>query len=216
MINKMNNTQMKLTNMKKNQPSINLFQTLFSFFLIILLTFGQQKSLATELQKNTDSCCIVKNRLTEKNDLNISIKLPTPNNWAFADYEIAHSLYVDLNPTLKSTSNEQLNKSDLQIQKMFDENFKISNPKFDEADNTIASNFFASNVMFVNNYQADITINNLFWLENVKPQLNCNLSNNSLQPISIKINQPLKLDWEKSDEAINFQILSTNTIQTNG
>ena len=216
MINKKKNTTMKNNKMKKIQTSKNQPLTLLSFLIIFIFTIGNKNVYAAANFQNIDSCCVIKTGLIDKDDLTISIKLPSPNNWAFADYEITHRLYLELNPILKVTSNEQWINSDQNIHQMFDENFKISNPLFDEADNTIQATFVASNVLIVNNLYADFAINNLFWKENENTFCNENASNNDLQQIPVKINQLVKQDWEKSDEEINLQILSTNTIQESG
>jgi len=216
MINKTKNTKMKTTTMKKIQTLKGHFKNLASFLVILFLSIGNKNIYAAENDKNIDSCCIVKTKLISKDDLNISIKLPSPKNWAFADYQITQNLYLELNPVLKATSSEEWKNSDYYIQQMFDENFKISNPLFDEADNTIQAAFVASNVLIVNNLYADFAINKLFWKENENTLCNGSASHNEYQQIPVKINQLLKQDWEKSDEEINLQILTTNTIQESG
>jgi len=199
---------MKTTTMKKNQKLISLS-------LIVLLTLGQQNSFAIENQKNNDSCCVVKAKLIDHSNAAIAIKLPTSSNWALADYEISQSLYLELNPVLNGISTKQLNNSDQSIQQMFDENFKISEPLFADADISIQASFIASNTLLINN-NADIVMNNLFWKENTKTFCLVNTTSNSFISLPVKINQPLQLDWEKSDEAINLQIFTTNTIQESG
>ena len=201
-------TKMKTTTMKK-------IQTLVSLCLIVILTLVQQNSFAIENQKNNDSCCVVKAKLIDHSNAAIAIKLPTSSNWALADYEISHSLYLELNPILNGISTKQLNNSDQSIQQMFDENFKISEPIFADADISIQASFIASNTLLINN-NADVVINNLFWKENTKTCCLVNSTINSLLSLPVKINQPLQLDWEKSDEAINLQIFTTNTIQESG
>lgn len=209
------NTNMKTTTIKKIQTLTKQFQTLVSLCLIVLLFLGQQNSFAIENQKNNDSCCVVKTKLIDHSNAAIAIKLPTSSNWALADYEINNSLFLELNPVLKSTSTEQLFNSDKSIQQMFDENFKISTPLFANADNSIEASFIASNTLLINN-NADIVINNLFWKENIKTSCFQSESTNCSLSLPVKIKQPLQLDWEKSDEAINLQISATNTIQESG
>ena len=145
----------------------------------------------------------------------IAIKLPTSSNWALADYEISQSLYLELNPVLNGISTKQLNNSDQSIQQMFDENFKISEPILADADISIQASFIASNTLLINN-NADVVINHLFWKENTKTCSLVNSTTNCLLSLPVKINQPLQLDWEKSDDAINLQIFTTNTIQESG
>ena len=209
------NTKMKTTTMKRIQTFTKQFQTLISLCLIVLLTLGQQNSFAIENQKNNDSCCAVKTKLIDHSNAAIAIKLPTSSNWALADYEISHSLYLELNPVLNGISTKQLNNSDKSIQQMFDENFKISEPIFADADISIQASFIASNTLLINN-NADVVINNLFWKENTKTCCSVNSTTNCLLSLPVKINQPLQLDWEKSDEAINLQIFINNTTQESG
>jgi len=210
MIGKMKTAKMFNTTMKKIYTMKNQTIRFVSPFLVLLLILGNINSVTAA--NFNDSCCIAKTKLVDKVGDKVAIKIPSPQFWAMADYEITHSLYLELNPVLNTISADQLLNSDESMHQQFEENLSISAPAFSEADDYMQAAFTAANGLLMNSYAADITINYLFWKENVKSVCmneDCNTSfENKLPNISV----PEQAAWNLADDTINTQLfMNTNT-----
>lgn len=199
---KMINTKMKKIYTMKNQTI-----RFVSPFLVLLLTLSNINSVTAA--NFNDSCCVDKTKLVDKYGDRVAIKIPSPQFWAMADYEITHSLYLELNPVLNTISADQLLNSDESMHQQFEENLSISTPAFSDADNIMQAVFTAANGLLINSHSADVTINHLFWKENVQSVCmneDYNTSfNNKLPTISV----PEQSAWNLADDTINTQLYTT-------
>jgi hypothetical protein len=213
MIGKMKTAKMFNTTMKKIYTMKHQTIQLVCSFLTLFFILGNIDSVTAA--SFTDSCCVAKTQLVDKYGAKVAIKLPSPQFWAMADYEITHSLYLELNPTLNTISADQFLNSDESMHQQFAENFSISTPTFSDADDNIQAGFTAANGLLINSHSADVTINHLFWQENeqsVCKNEDCMKSFNSKSP---SISLPKQSAWMLADDIINTQLYSTTITAQN-